>query len=90
VLGSLLVSLLELYLWGVMFPMAVLSWFPIRPGSTLASVQGVLMRLTEPVLAPVRRLVPPAGIGGMAIDLSFIIVFFAIQLVVIPLVATIF
>jgi len=86
VLRTVVVYLLEIYLWGVLFPRALLSWFPASPGSTLASVNAVLYRLTEPVLGPVRRLLPPVRAGGFGIDLSFIIVFFGIQLIVIPIV----
>jgi YggT family protein len=85
VLRNVVVYALEIYLWGVLFPRALLSWFPASPGSVLASVNTVLYRLSEPVLGPVRRLLPPVRAGGFGIDLSFIIVFFGIQLVVIPI-----
>jgi YggT family protein len=85
VLRTIVVYALEIYLWGVLFPRALLSWFPASPGSTLASVNAVLYRLTEPVLGPVRRLLPPVRAGGFGIDLSFIIVFLGIQLIVIPI-----
>jgi len=81
---SVVVALLEVYLWGILFPRALLSWFPARPGSALATVNSVLYRLTEPILAPVRRVLPPLQAGGMGIDLSFILVFIGIQLLVIP------
>ncbi len=77
---------LEIYLWGVLFPRALLSWFPVSPGSVLSNVNHVLYRLTEPVLSPVRRILPPLRAGGMGIDLSFLVVFFGIQLIVIPIV----
>jgi YggT family protein len=86
VLRSIVVLILEIYLWGVLFPRALLSWFPASPGSVLASINTVLYRLSEPVLGPVRRLLPPVRAGGFGIDLSFIIVFFGIQLIVIPIV----
>ena len=85
-LRSIVVLILEIYLWGVLFPRALLSWFPASPGSVLASINTVLYRLSEPVLGPVRRLLPPVRAGGFGIDLSFIIVFFGIQLIVIPIV----
>jgi len=85
VLRTVVVYALEIYLWGVLFPRALLSWFPASPGSMLASVNTVLYRLSEPVLGPVRRLLPPVRAGGFGIDLSFIIVFFGIQLIVIPI-----
>jgi YggT family protein len=53
---------------------AVLSWFPVRPGTFLAGVNSLLYELTEPVLRPVRRVIPPAGM----FDLSFMIVFFVL------------
>ena len=84
-LRTIVVYLLEIYLWGVLFPRALLSWFPAAPGSALASINSVLFRLTEPVLGPVRRLLPPVRAGGFGIDLSFIIVFLGIQLVIIPI-----
>ena len=85
-LRSIVLVALEVYLWGVLFPRALLSWFPTSPGTPLATVNHVLYRLSEPVLAPVRRLLPPVRAGGMGIDLSFIVVFLGIQLVVIPIV----
>ena len=74
---------------GHLVPPCLLSWFPASPGSTLASINSVLYRLTEPVLGPVRRLLPPVRAGGFGIDLSFIIVFFGIQLIVIPIVSNV-
>ena len=53
---------------------AVFSWFPVRPGTLFASINSILFDLTEPVLRPVRKVIPPAGM----LDLSFIIVFFVL------------
>ncbi len=77
--------LLTLYLIA-MFGRIILSWFPISPDSPMASVFSVLYAVTEPVLGPVRRLLPPVGMGGMGLDLSPIIVTFGLQLLVAPLI----
>jgi len=53
---------------------AVLSWFPVRQGTFLAGLNSLLFDLTEPVLRPVRRVIPPAGM----LDTSFIVVFFVL------------
>ena len=53
---------------------AVLSWFPVRGGTFLASLNTLLFELTEPVLRPVRRVIPPVGM----FDVSFMVVFFAL------------
>ena len=83
---TIVVAVLEVYLWGVLFPRALLSWFPASPGTALWTINSVLYRLSEPILGPVRRILPPLRAGGIGIDLSFIVVFFGIQLVVIPIV----
>ena len=49
------------YIWLIMLPMALLSWFRIQPGTTLARVQLFLYRATEPVLRPVRRIIRPSA-----------------------------
>jgi YggT family protein len=72
---TLLLALLQIYLF-VLIARALLSWFPIRPGTTLATVQGGLVTVTEPVLAPVRRVIPRFGM----FDLSFLVVFFGITI----------
>ena len=69
----------ELYLWFIMLPMALLSWFRVQPGTTLARVQVFLYKATEPVLRPVRRVIRPMG----GIDISFIVVFLVLQYVVV-------
>ena len=76
---TLLCRLLQAYLI-VMFARIILSWFPISAGSGLASVYGFLYSITEPVLAPIRRVIPPLGMGGMGLDLSPIVVFFGITI----------
>jgi YggT family protein len=53
---------------------AVLSWFPVRGGTFLASLNSLLFELTEPVLRPVRKVIPPAGM----FDVSFMVVFFVL------------
>jgi YggT family protein len=78
---TLLCPLLQLYLVAL-FARIILSWFPISPGSALASIYGFLYTVTEPVLGPVRRVIPPIGGGGMAFDLSPIIVLIVIQVVI--------
>jgi YggT family protein len=62
----------------IMLVRAVLSWFPYSPDSPLNPVRRVVITLTEPVLAPFRRIIPPVGM----LDLSFLVAFIAVYLVV--------
>jgi YggT family protein len=81
---DLVCLLLRLYLIAI-FARIILSWFPISPDSPFAAIFRTLYTITEPVLGPIRRVLPPVGMGGMGLDLSPIIVVFGIQLLVAPL-----
>jgi YggT family protein len=70
---SQLVSLYTL----LIFVRIILSWFPMNPGGALANVTNVLFRLTEPVLGPVRRVIPSLG----PFDISPIVVVFLLGIV---------
>ena len=61
----------------VLFARAIMSWFPVRPGTPWASLYGVLLDLTEPLLAPLRKVIPPAGI----FDLSFLVLILGLFIV---------
>lgn len=53
---------------------------PVAPGSVRGRMSVGIRAITEPVLAPVRRVVPPLRLGSVALDTSFIVVFFAVLL----------
>jgi len=55
---------------------AVLSWFPIRPGTGLAQLNGILFDLTEWALRPMRQVIPPVGM----FDISFMVLLFGLFL----------
>ena len=65
----------------VLIARALLSWFPLEPGSVLVPIVRALDRITEPVLAPIRRVLPPLRAGGMAIDLSIIVAIIGIEII---------
>ena len=73
---SLICNLLTIYMV-ILAARAVLSWFPMSPGSALAPIARILVDVTEPVLAPLRRLIPQAGV----IDLSFLVAFFGLSII---------
>ncbi|HEV2768314.1 MAG TPA: YggT family protein [Acidimicrobiales bacterium] len=64
----------------------LLSWFPVSPDGLVATIFSFLYAITEPVLGPIRRVLPPVAMGGMGLDLSPIILIFVLQLVVFRLV----
>jgi YggT family protein len=69
----------------VLIVYAIMSWIPSSVGGPAERIQRALSAICEPVLRPVRRLIPPVRTGGGAIDLSVLIVLIVAQVVVIPL-----
>ena len=66
----------------ILIAMALLSWFPVtNPQGGLASVKRVLARLTEPVLRPLRSILPRPRFGGVAIDLSVLVAIVALEVI---------
>jgi YggT family protein len=55
---------------------AVLSWFPPGSSSWLPKVNHWLYVFTEPLLAPLRKVIPPVGM----LDVSYMVVFFGVYL----------
>jgi YggT family protein len=74
---DILCTVLNLYVIAIVLRM-VLSWFPLDPGGPVAQVAGVLRRITDPVLEPLRRALPPLG----GLDLSPLIAILGLQLIV--------
>ena len=73
---ALVCELLTVYLL-ILFARAVLSWFPIRPDSGLVTVLRVLDRIIDPVLQPIRRVVPPMGM----LDMSYLVLVIAVLVI---------
>ena len=69
----LLITLLDVYSW-VIILRAVVSW--VSPLAGHPAIR-LLVKVTEPVLSPLRRLVPPRLLGG--IDISPVLAIGAIQ-----------
>lgn len=63
----------------------ILSWVPSLP-EPVAPIARFVQALTDPVLAPLRGVVPPIRMGGVALDLSPILVFILIGFILIPLI----
>ena len=60
---------------------ALLSWFARDPYSTLGKVYMVLVRLTEPVVNPCRRLLQRFNVNTGMFDFSVLLAFFLIEIV---------
>jgi YggT family protein len=85
---GIIVIVLYLFLL-VLFAYSILSWVTasgnLAYDSPVRKIQNVLSAICEPVLKPIRRLIPPVRVGGVGLDLSVLIVFLVISVILIPL-----
>lgn len=81
-----ILSFVLLLLQFLLVARAVLDWTavlagPSAPASIRSRVSRGVTAVTEPILAPVRRVLPPLRLGGVSFDLAFIVVFLALVLI---------
>ncbi|WP_181783649.1 YggT family protein [Pseudonocardia pini] len=91
-IASLLGLLLVLFQL-VLLARVVVDWVgvlsPGGGGSAMYQARRITHGVTEPVIAPVRRVVKPVQLGGISLDLAFIIVFVGVLIlrtVLVPLI----
>jgi YggT family protein len=65
----------------VILARVIFSWVRVTPGTPVASIYSVIYNLTEPVLGPLRRAIPPMRMGAAALDLSPLIIIIGVQLI---------
>ena len=76
----ILVDLVQLYIF-ILFIRIIASWFPVNPFSGIGRALRIVAAITDPILVPVRRLLPPLRVGSGALDLSPLIVFIALEII---------
>jgi YggT family protein len=85
---AIIVLLLNLFLLALL-GYSILSWYisyaRVSYDSPARKVQKVLSAVCDPVLNPVRRIIPMARVGGVGLDLSVLIVFLVVDVILIPL-----
>jgi YggT family protein len=74
---AIICILLSVY-WVILLIRILSSWFPVPPSGPVATAISFIYGVTEPVLRPLRNLLPPIRLGAVALDLSPIIVFIVI------------
>jgi YggT family protein len=76
-----LVALVLLLVELVLIARVVVDWVGVlapASGSRLGGARRVTHGLTEPLIAPVRRVLRPVRLGSVSIDLAFTVVFLAV------------
>jgi YggT family protein len=63
----------------ILLARVLVSWFPVDPYNPIIRL---LHQLTEPLLAPIRRVLPPTGMLDLSPIVGFIVIIIAQRLVV--------
>ncbi len=69
-------ALFTILFWAII-GRSLLSWFPVRPGNPFFQLALVLHQITEPILGPLRRIIPTIGM----IDISPIVALLLLQFI---------
>lgn len=64
----------------VVFARVVLEWVPVGDEHPVGKVRHALRLVTQPVLAPLRALIPPVRMGAVAVDLSPLVLILGLNL----------
>ena len=70
-------ALIDLFInviWIALFVRIILSWFPVSRDNPIVSA---VFQITDPILAPIRRIMPRTGM----LDLSPLVLFFLLFLI---------
>lgn len=76
---SLLRTIILAYAY-IVLTRVVLEWIPVSYDHPVARLRSALRAVTDPVLSPLRSILPPVRMGGMALDLSPMILMVALFL----------
>jgi YggT family protein len=76
---SIICWILQIYFLAVL-AWVVLSWVQVSSAHPLGRVQVFLDRIIYPVILPLRRVLPPLRLSGMALDLSPLVLMLGISL----------
>ena len=78
-IACLAATALDIYGW-VILSAILLSWFQVPTDHPIGAIKRGVGAVTEPVLTPIRRLIPPVRLGNAALDLSPIILLIGVRL----------
>jgi len=58
----------------------ILDWVQVPAGHPVGRLRTALASVTDPLLVPLRRLIPPVRLGAVALDVSVIVLLVGLQI----------
>lgn len=79
-MGELICILLLLFQLAFLLRI-VLTFFPLSPGGGTATVRDLAVLVTDPVVVPIRRAIPPLG-GPIMIPIADLLILIGLQILI--------
>ncbi len=85
-LGTIIVFVLQLFIISL-FARVILDYIRIfspswKPRGVVLAVAEAVYAVTDPIMRFARKFIPPLRIGPVAIDISFLLIFFVTEIVI--------
>lgn len=85
-LGSAIAFVLQLFLISL-FARVILDYIRIfspswRPRGVVLAIAELVYAVTDPIMRIARKFIPPLRIGPVAVDISFILIFFVTEILI--------
>ncbi len=77
---TIVCTLIDIYIL-ILLGRIILSFFDVPSDHAVGRIRSVLASLTDPILVPLRRAIPPVRLGGAALDFSPLVVVFGLSLI---------
>ena len=74
-IGNFLSILLNIFYFAIL-ARVLLSWFRIGPGNPFVTVVRVIFAITDPILLPIRRMLPGTGMFDFSPVIALILIYF--------------
>ena len=84
-MNTFLVQFVEILGWALyvaILARVIVSWLPIGPDSPFAPVVRTIYEITEPILSPIRRLIPGMGMFDLSPMIAIILIMVIQRLVI--------
>ena len=65
----------------VLLGWVILSWIRVPYDHPIGRLHRSLDKIVMPVVLPLRRVIPPINLGGIALDLSVIVIFIGLNII---------
>ena len=78
-MSALLSLLVGIYVW-VLIARIVLTWIQVPYDHPVSRMRSIVVGLTDPVLIPLRGVLPPLRLGGVSLDLAPLLLIVALRL----------